>query len=375
MNIFTQWMQDPLAAQIVIWSGLLLVAGTLLTPKFRTPVLGVVAVIVAALMISLGLRMSSPLMVGTMLGATGLVCLLPPSRTDLRVIGALFFAVAIGFYAYAVASQNTMPALAQAIEWGVFGLLAFTTVGSAVGMVSSRSAVYSAIWFAMALLGTGGLFLYQGAQFLGVATVVVYAGAIVVTFLFVIMLAQPDGHATYDRISWGWFAKPAAALASALLMGAILYGLEGLDRGGVQEAVVRVVDEFQAAEEPLPFTGAQVARASLNGREGAPKLELQLTSEAQAVKLSAADEARLASSIAKQLKVTDPVAITLKPALGAAVDPQSGSHMAHLGGHLFSRHLVAVEVAGTLLLAALVGAVAMLSQGGSMNRREGDAHV
>ena len=34
------------------------------------------------------------------------------------------------------------------------------------------------------------------------ATIVVYAGAILVTFLFVLMLAQPQGHAYYDRVSW-----------------------------------------------------------------------------------------------------------------------------------------------------------------------------
>jgi NADH:ubiquinone oxidoreductase subunit 6 (subunit J) len=49
--------------------------------------------------------------------------------------------------------------------------------------------------------------------------------------------------------------------------------------------------------------------------------------------------------------------------------------MAHLGGFLLSRHLIAVEVAGTLLLAALVGAIATLSQGSAVAPREGEAHV
>jgi NADH-quinone oxidoreductase subunit J len=69
----------------------------------------------------------------------------------------------------------------------------------------------------MVLLGTAGLFLYQGAQFLSVATVVVYAGAILVTFLFVLMLAQPEGQAYYDRVSW-------EALLSAAT-GAVLVGM------------------------------------------------------------------------------------------------------------------------------------------------------
>ena len=62
--------------------------------------------------------------------------------------------------------------------------------------------MYCAIWFALTLVGTAGIFMLQGAQFLGVATIVVYAGAILVTFLFVLMLAQPGGDAFYDRVSW-----------------------------------------------------------------------------------------------------------------------------------------------------------------------------
>ena len=82
-------------------------------------------------------------------------------------------------------------------------VFAVITVASAAATIASRSPVYSAIWFAVSLLGTAGLLLLQGAQFLGIATVAVYAGAIVVTFLFVLMLAQPEGHAYYDRVSWG----------------------------------------------------------------------------------------------------------------------------------------------------------------------------
>ena len=82
-----------------------------------------------------------------------------------------------------------------------------------------RSPVYCAIWFALSLLGTAALFLFQGAQFLGVATIVVYAGAILVTFLFVLMLAQPEGDAFYDRISWEGLL---AASTGALMVGGAL---------------------------------------------------------------------------------------------------------------------------------------------------------
>jgi NADH:ubiquinone oxidoreductase subunit 6 (subunit J) len=134
-------------------------------------------------------------------------------------------------------------------NWGVqvvFWLLAGLTLGSGVAMIASKSPVYSALWFASSLVGSAGLFLMQGAQFLGGATIVVYAGAIVVTFLFVIMLASPEGHAAYDRLSWGWFPRPAAILVGALLLGLLAASLgtfHDAARQPVEVTVAKSTDE------------------------------------------------------------------------------------------------------------------------------------
>jgi NADH-quinone oxidoreductase subunit J len=263
----------------------------------------------------------------------------------------------------------------ELIEWIVFAILAITAVGSSIAMVASRSAVYSAIWFAMTLLTTGGLFLYQGAQFLGVATVTVYAGAIVVTFLFVIMLAQPDGHAAYDRISWGWFAKPAAAIAAALLLAAVLHAVEGIGQGGLREIAAAAADELAARDEHWPLRGEHLADVRTVNRGGETALELRLTSDAKKVTLKPEQEAELRLLMMDKAKVPLPQVRVDAKRLPVALDPQAPHTMAHLGGFLMSRHLIAVEVAGTLLLAALVGAIAMLSQGAEVARREGEAHV
>jgi NADH-quinone oxidoreductase subunit J len=154
------------------------------------------------------------------------------------------------------------------------------TIIAAVGTVSSQRPVYCAIWFALTLFGVGSLLLINGAQFLAVATVAIYAGAIVVTLLFVLMLAQPEGHTPYDRISWGrlaqWLACFAGAASTCLLVWAFL-------------------------QTPLP-TGAVVA--------------------------------------------------TKNPTL-------TTDHVAALGAVMFSRYLIAVELGGLLLFAALVGAVSI----------------
>ena len=79
--------------------------------------------------------------------------------------------------------------------------------------VTSRNPIYSALWFASVVLSTTGLFLLANAPFLAAGTIIVYAGAIIVTFLFVIMLAQMEGKAVYDRAA----RAPGAATCHLLL--------------------------------------------------------------------------------------------------------------------------------------------------------------
>ena len=106
----------------------------------------------------------------------------------------------------------------------VFFLLEGLAVLGGLGTITSRSPVYSAIWFAQALLAIGAILLMGGAQFLGLATVAVYAGAIVVTFLFVLMLAQPEGLSVYDRIGWGWLPTLCISVAAASLVAIVASG-------------------------------------------------------------------------------------------------------------------------------------------------------
>lgn len=221
--------------------------------------------------------------VSALLLAVGLWLLLPRGVAWGRAWGAVFAAAGVGLLAAQV------PRLGSLAADLMFYVLAGVTVLAAIATVTFRNPVYSAIWFALSLLGTAGLFLFQGAQFLGVATVVVYAGAILVTFLFVLMLAQPKGQSVYDRTSW-------ASLLSACT-GAVMVAVLTISLAGV----------FQ---NPNTTTGP---RAGLE-----PEV---LKSEILA------DE-----------------------------------HMAHLGAVLFGKHLIAVEVAGTLLLVALVGTVAIVAQ-------------
>ncbi len=76
----------------------------------------------------------------------------------------------------------------EAVLQPVFYLVAALTVFFSLRVVTSRNIFHSAIFLAMALLSVATVYLYLDAEFLAIAQVLIYVGAIVILFLFVIML-------------------------------------------------------------------------------------------------------------------------------------------------------------------------------------------
>jgi len=86
-----------------------------------------------------------------------------------------------------------VPILAVTItDATVFAVSAAVIVAGAIGVIAARNPVHSALMLVMTLFGIAVLFVEQSADFLAVVQVIVYAGAIVVLFLFVIMLLGVD---------------------------------------------------------------------------------------------------------------------------------------------------------------------------------------
>ena len=259
--------------------------------------------------------------------AAGLWLALPRGQSGTRErlarrLGGLLGVVALAGF---IAAGRRLGSLG---EEGVFLIVSLVAVVSAAATIVSRSPVYAAIWFALALLGVAGVLLVLGAQFLGVATIVVYAGAILVMFLFVLMLAQPTGMAPYDRVS----NEP---LLSAVA-GAVLLGLLSLSIGRL------------SAEPPACCRMPPRATALAAGSAG-----------------KSGDAVSPGSRRGLPWKGTS---ATPAEGMGAAVtssaDPLAADQVARLGGELFGRHLLAVEVAGVLLLVALVGSIAVVARAG-----------
>jgi len=262
------------------------------------------------LLAATGLMAAQPgvlMAVAVMTAAVSLWLLLPKGLESrlARPVGLALGVVALASFALAGRRLGSLG------EEAVFALVALVAVGSAAATIVTRSPVYAAIWFAMTLAGVSGLLLILGAQFLGVATIVVYAGAILVMFLFVLMLAQPAGLASYDRVS----SEPMlSAIAGAVLVGLLTISI---------------------------------------GRLSAPDTPLAADADAGAV-AAASNEDAAADAPA-----------TVAP------DPLFEDHVARLGGELFGRHLIAVEAAGVLLFVALVGAIAVVTRGEAAALAEG----
>src|SRR5437868_12513758 len=78
------------------------------------------------------------------------------------------------------------------MDWVVFLVAAAAVLAGALGVVTSRNPVHAALMLVLTLFGVAVLFVAQQADFLAAVQVIVYAGAIVVLFLFVIMLLGVD---------------------------------------------------------------------------------------------------------------------------------------------------------------------------------------
>lgn len=111
------------------------------------------------------------------------------------------------------------------MEQLAFWILSVLAVGSALLVVLHRNPVVSAMALAFHLVSIAGFFLLLNAQFLAFLQVIVYAGAIMVLILFVIMLLnlkeeiQPHPTGSFQR----WLA-PLATLAFAVVVGRALVG-------------------------------------------------------------------------------------------------------------------------------------------------------
>lgn len=348
-----------------------------------------------------------PLWLPLLAGALAIYLLLPRPRPYPWYAGALAGGLALFLGAGLLLRASALSP--EVVLFYAFSALA--VVGGAL-LVTQRHPARAVLSFTIVVLSTSGLFLLLAAPFLMAATVIIYAGAIIVTFLFVLMLAQQAGLNDADARS----REPAfAALTGFLLLAAMLYVLKGPQ--------TRVLDDLRerarlALQQDSRADMARYVGPELTDRE--PEREdRQLFKQAEALLLACglrdlAQKVRHANDLwvianfpdaeppevvkaskaelQKLLAILDDnrgriqerlTAAPLpgsdgeagpRPALSnlsgpppgeARRDPDTGrpampaENAAYLGRSLFTDYLLPVEVGGLLLLVATVGAIAI----------------
>ncbi|MCP9274604.1 NADH-quinone oxidoreductase subunit J [Mycolicibacterium arenosum] len=132
----------------------------------------------------------------------------------------------------------------------LFWVLAVVSVAGAVGMVAAPKAVYSAMFLASTMISLAMLYIAQDAVFLGVVQIVVYTGAVMMLFLFVLMLIGVDSaDSLVETIRGQRFAAIGAGLAFGILLiagiGSVstsgFTGLTDANSGGNVEGIAALI--------------------------------------------------------------------------------------------------------------------------------------
>ena len=347
------------------------------------------------------------------LAVAAFTCLLPRPRGRRVALGTLFGLAALVVGTFGVASSFNLPIrdYVETVLFWLFGGAALTFGGV---LVAQANPARGAIAFAFVILSVCGLFLLLAAPFLMAATIIIYMGAIVVTFLFVLMLSHAKGPSDENDRSREPFLGSFAGFAFAGLVLFTLYlgspagapgaggpryalpaaGFDAETRSQLARAAELLTSASVEADPAELERRAREARALLTqvvgpapGEQAAgPVVTMQdhlraASSDRRVAHLSErADELRERKKLAFD-RLDSALLAAASPDLGAAradlVDLRDrtlllagrgempANNVAAIGYSLYSEYLLAVELAGTLLLVATIGAVSVAERRGA----------
>jgi NADH-quinone oxidoreductase subunit J len=261
------------------------------------------------------------------LGGVGVWLALPRRGVNPQPIGGLIAAVAAGLLvvALSVASRPNLPNL-------YFYIFSVVALGGALRVITHPRPVYAALYFIMTVLASAGLFVILAAEFLAFAFIIVYAGAILITYLFVIMLATQAPSEDQVEVLADYDAESREPLA-ATVVGFVLLGVlttmmfrgvaELPDPRGTGDDAVMVKLPHKYPKEPQ----REMTTLAVSG--GASPGEASAVPRAEAGEAGQRERAAHATNI-------EGVAFTL-----------------------LEGHPGAIEIAGVILLMAMLGAVVL----------------
>ena len=108
----------------------------------------------------------------------------------------------------------------------VFGFLSFLAIMCAIMVVLSKSAIHSVLYLVLTFFAIAGHYILLNAQLLEAVHIIVYAGAIMVLFLFILMMINQNEETEPQKSVW---LKASATIASGLLLIVLVGSLKGAE--------------------------------------------------------------------------------------------------------------------------------------------------
>lgn len=289
--------------------------------------------------------------VACVVGAAAVYLLLRPANRAMKVAGVLFGLGAFAWLLVAASRAMAHTALTTAngdrlhLDW-YFIVFSAIAIASAVRMITHSRPVYSALYFVMVVLSSAGLFLMLQAEFMAFALIIVYAGAILVTYMFVLMLAQQAPSDTsepgtvqpeYDRIP----REPGMAATVGFIMLAVFTHMifDGIGKVQPRLDVVRANAAMWESLHQMPRYAQEVVDRVHPGARLAPHWTVHVEDGTPWIDVIKPGE-------------DHPSSLEL---------PQDvfPSNVQMVGLDLVAKFPVSLELAGVILLLAMFGAVVL----------------
>ncbi len=275
------------------------------------------------------------LFLGLAIGGLGLCAALPRRRVNPRVLGVVLGGLGIGIVLLGLGLKNpdTLPNYN-------FYIFAAILLGSSLRVITHPRPIYAALYFILAILASAGLYLLLSAEFMAFALIIVYAGAILITYLFVIMLAtQAPSEDKLEALA-DYDIEARSPIVAALTGFVLLASLTTM--------LFRGAGDLPTPEAPVP----DALLAQMPNRVTPEKVTASLT------RIGELQEGEEFVSL-------DPMTstVTIRGLEGERIVPipaeMQVKNVEEIGFDLLNGHPGSIEIAGVILLMAMLGATVL----------------
>jgi len=277
------------------------------------------------------------------LGGAGVWLALPRRRLTPQVAGALVAALASGLTLMFM-GKNALEHLPNIY----FYVFSFIALGAALRVITHPRPVYAALYFILTVVSTGGLFLVLSAEFMAFALIIVYAGAILITYLFVIMLATQAPEEGEIEVLTEYDTQAREPLAACVVGFLLLAVVTTMVFRGVPSLAVPLPVQPDALLVDMPRKVENVLRTNGLLQEG----EVVLTDRTSG---KPAIDVETGTILVGVVGEGEPRLITR----GQWPEELHISNPENVGFNLLRDHPGTIEIAGVILLMAMLGAVVL----------------